>query len=127
MTVRLAHLLAVQQSPLAGVLIGDAHAYDAWGRDIASGHWIGQRTFYQAPLYPYFLGTIYSLAGHHLLAVRLVQVVLGSMACVLLAMATQRMIAQRAEWLPKAGLLPGAGFPGERMVTRMTSSMEVMP
>ena len=34
--------------------------------------------FYQAPLYPYFLGVIYAIVGHSLLAVRLVQAIVGS-------------------------------------------------
>ena len=50
--------------------MGDARGYDAWARRLAAGDWIGTDVFYQAPLYPYFLGVVYALAGHDLLAVR---------------------------------------------------------
>ena len=57
--------------------MGDARGYDQWAQRLAGGDWIGTDVFYQAPLYPYFLGAIYALAGHDLMAVRIVQAVLG--------------------------------------------------
>ena len=54
------------------MLLGDAHGYDEWARRIAGGDWIGSEVFYQAPLYPYFLGVIYAIAGRDLLIVRIV-------------------------------------------------------
>lgn len=49
--------------------------------------WLGSTVFFQTPLYPYFLGALYTLAGRDLLVVRLIQLVLGSTSCVLLALA----------------------------------------
>ncbi len=76
--------------------MGDAQSYHAWGLEIAGGDWLGAETFYQAPLYPYFLGLVYTLFGPSLLAVRLCQIVLGSAACALLAMAGRRLFSQEA-------------------------------
>ncbi len=63
-------------------------------------------------LYPYFLGVIYTIFGHSLLAVRLIQIALGSAACVLLARAGESFISRRAGLA--AGLLlalyPTANF-----------------
>ena len=64
-------------SPFFTVLMGDSRSYDEWARRIAGGEWIGREVFYQAPLYPYFLGVLYAIAGHHLLLVRIVQAILG--------------------------------------------------
>src|SRR5574342_1134898 len=61
--IRLLHIFQLRGSPFFDVLLGDAHGYDEWGRRIAGGEWIGRDVFYQAPLYPYFLGTLYAIAG----------------------------------------------------------------
>src|SRR5689334_10751104 len=54
--VRLTYVIELRDAPIARILIGDALAYDAWARAIAAGDWLGHEVFYQAPLYPYFLG-----------------------------------------------------------------------
>jgi hypothetical protein len=76
--VRLVYIWQIRESPFFDVLMGDARRYDAWAREIASGDWIGQDVFYQAPLYPYFLGSLYAIAGHSLLMVRVCQAVIGT-------------------------------------------------
>jgi tetratricopeptide (TPR) repeat protein len=82
-------------SPFFTVLMGDSRSYDEWARTIAGGDWIGRDVFYQAPLYAYFLGVVYAIGGHHLLLVRILQVILGSIACVLLALAGERFFSRR--------------------------------
>ena len=69
--IRLAHVALLRSSPFFDVLLGDARGYDEWARRIAGGEWIGRDVFYQAPLYPYFLGLLYSIAGRDLLVVRI--------------------------------------------------------
>src|SRR5262249_31225680 len=93
--VRLIYLWQIRSSPFFDTLLGDARAYDAWAQRIAGGEWIGRDFFYQAPLYPYFLGTLYSMFGRDLLVVRVAQSVLGSSACVLLALAARSMFSDR--------------------------------
>ncbi len=44
-------------------LLGDAKGYFDWGLRISEGNWYGSETFYQAPLYPYFLGVLFSVFG----------------------------------------------------------------
>src|SRR5262245_39963008 len=68
-------------------LILDGRLFDAWAQRIAAGDWVGTEVFYQAPLYPYFLATIYALAGHHVILVRVIQAALSVGSCVLLAWA----------------------------------------
>src|ERR1700674_3783215 len=70
LVVRLIHVWQLRRSPFFDILLGDAHGYDEWARRIAGGEWMGRDVFYQAPLYPYFLGVIYAGVGHSLLAVR---------------------------------------------------------
>ncbi len=100
--LRLIYLLQINNVPAAQLLVGDAVTYDAWAGRIAGGEWIGKGVFYQAPLYPYFLGVLYFLlGGKALFAVRLVQIVLGSGSCVLLSR------AGRSFFKSGAGILSG--------------------
>ena len=80
--------------PYFSTLMGDARGYDQWAQRLAGGDWIGTDVFYQAPLYPYFLGLVYAVAGHDLMAVRLVQAVLGSLSAVLVGYAAARLVSR---------------------------------
>lgn len=99
--VRLAHVWFIHDDALASLLLGDAHSYDAWAQRIAGGDWLGDTVFYQAPLYPYFLGVIYAIFGHSLLAVRLAQVIVGAAGCAMLGEAGRRFFS------PVVGLIAG--------------------
>src|SRR5829696_7261891 len=94
--VRLVHIWQIRAAPFSAVLIGDAQGYDTWAQEIARGDWMGHQVFYQAPLYPYGLGLIYSLIGRNLLVVRICQAMLGSVSCVLLASAGRRLFSRQA-------------------------------
>ena len=100
--VRLVHVWQIRRAPFFSLLMGDSHGYDEWARRIAGGEWFGHEVFYQAPLYPYVLGIIYAIAGRHLLLVRLVQAVIGSASCALLALAAARLFSRRS-----AGIVAG--------------------
>ena len=94
--VRLLHVYQLQSSPFFDVLMGDASGYDQWAQRLAAGDWIGREVFYQAPLYPYFLGLLYAVFGRDLLLVRVIQAAIGSASCVLLALAAARLFNARA-------------------------------
>src|SRR5262245_10489368 len=63
LTIRLVHLFQIRRAPFFALLMGDAQSYHAWAKQLAAGDWIGSGIFYQAPLYPYFLGLVYTLLG----------------------------------------------------------------
>ncbi len=96
LAIRLLHLWQMRGTPYFSTLMGDARGYDQWAQRLATGDWVGTDVFYQAPLYPYFLGAIYAVAGHDLMAVRLVQAALGSVSAVLVAWAVARLVSTRA-------------------------------
>ncbi|HTM31830.1 MAG TPA: glycosyltransferase family 39 protein, partial [Vicinamibacterales bacterium] len=104
LAARLAHLWAIRGTPFFDVLMGDARGYDAWATRLASGDWIGTDVFYQAPLYPYFLGGLYAIAGRDLLVVRIVQALVGAASAVLLAQAGERLFSRRVGWIAGLGL-----------------------
>ena len=102
LVLRVLHVWQLRDTPMFAWLLGDAREYDAWARQIASGDWLGQGVFYQAPLYPYFLGMLYAVFGDDLATARIAQALLGAFSCVLLALAGARFFSRRV------GLIAGA-------------------
>ena len=82
--VRSLYLIEIDSIPLFYHLAGDARTYDEWGKNIAAGDWLGRGVFYQAPLYPYFLGLLQVVLGHNLWLIRLIQISLGAISCALI-------------------------------------------
>jgi tetratricopeptide (TPR) repeat protein len=96
LAIRLVHLFQVRRAPFFTLLMGDAQSYHTWAQQIAAGDWIGSDVFYQAPLYPYFLGLVYALLGEAPMVVRLCQAAIGSLACVWLAFAAWHLFSRPA-------------------------------
>ena len=94
--VRLIHIWQLRSSPFFDTLLGDANGYDLWAQRLSGGDWVGSEVFYQAPLYPYFLGAVYALFGRDLLIVRVVQALIGSASCVLIGLAGARLFSKSA-------------------------------
>ena len=103
------HLVQIIPAPFFPFKMGDAASYDTWARTIADGNWLGTEVFYQAPLYPYFLGFIYALWGDDTFTIRLCQLLVGSLSCVLLAGAGWQLFSKRVGLL--AGLIMAAYAP----------------
>ena len=95
-TLRLIYLLQIDSIPLFYHLAGDARTYDEWGQRIAAGDWLGTGVFYQAPLYPYFLGLVQFFFGSNLWLVRLIQITLGALSCSLIFLVGQRLFSRQA-------------------------------
>ena len=85
--VRFVHIRALANTPVFAVLLGDSKRYVEWGAEIAGGNWIGSGAFYQAPLYPYFLGVLFSVFGESIDVIRVAQAIAGTVSCVLVAIA----------------------------------------
>jgi tetratricopeptide (TPR) repeat protein len=108
LAVRLAHFLAVHDQPFFAQLVMDSQEYDRWAQDIAKGHWIGSEVFFQAPLYPYVLATVYTIVGHRLDAVYLLQIAISILGIFALYRATRAMADERLA-LIAAGLAAAYG------------------
>ncbi len=96
LTLRLIYLFQIDTIPLFEHLAGDARTYYEWGQRIAAGDWLGAGVFYQAPLYPYFLGTLQYFFGETLWMVRLIQITLGALSCSLIFLIGQRLFSHQA-------------------------------
>ncbi len=111
--LRIIYLLQIQSIPLFYHLAGDGRTYDEWAQRIAAGDWLGQGVFYQAPLYPYFLAVVQSLFGHNLWLIRLLQILLGSLACAVVFLIGQKLFSRPsgiAAGLLLAGYAPAIFF-----------------
>jgi tetratricopeptide (TPR) repeat protein len=106
---RFIYLWQIKSIPLFYNLPGDPRTYDAWAQRIAAGDWLGQGVFYQAPLYPYFLGVLQTFLGHDLWTIRFIQLVLGALSCALIFVAGRNLISGAAGIV--AGLILAAYAP----------------
>jgi len=100
--VRGLYLVQLSGTPFPHHLIMDAAGYDRWALQIAAGNWLGDKVFYQEPLYPYILALIHLAFGQGLLAVYVVQGIAGVLNCVLVQVLSARVVENR--W---AGVMSG--------------------
>src|SRR5882672_991640 len=101
--LRFVHLLQARSVPIFDALLMDGQSYSAWADRIVAGDWLGDRIFYQAPLYPYFLAVVKLAVGNDLWRIRLVQIAIGSLACGILFLAGRSFFTRRIGVL--AGIL----------------------
>ena len=94
--LRLVYLFQIHSIPLFEHLAGDARTYYEWGQRIAAGDWLGAGVFYQAPLYPYFLGILQFFFGETLWLTRLVQITLGALSCSLIFLIGRQLFSHQA-------------------------------
>jgi len=91
----------------------DAVEYDYLGWSIAQGHGMvthfGDQTSIRFPGYPYFLGLIYFIFGHHHIAVLLVQALLGSLTPVLIYLTARRLFSVKVSQI---AVVVAAVYPG---------------
>lgn len=81
LVIRVIYVLQLRDSPLFSHPILDSEVHDGWARSIVAGRDVFTGAYFKAPLYPWFLATIYKLAGPGYLVPRLVQAVMGSLSC----------------------------------------------
>ncbi len=100
--VRLFFLWDAAQVPLTYNLVSDAKSYFDWAQSIADGDLWGRKigTFYQAPLYPYFLSVQLALGGN-VWTILFVQIILGSIGCGFVFLAARRLFS------PSVGCVAG--------------------
>lgn len=94
--LRFVYLLQARACPMFDGVVVDGDSYWRWSSALVAGDWTGSKIFYQAPLYPYFLGVTRLVVGDDLWNVRIVQIVLGAIACGILAIAARRFLGRGA-------------------------------
>jgi tetratricopeptide (TPR) repeat protein len=103
LVIRLLYFLEYRRSPFFDFLHLDPLYYHDWALRIASGDWLGKEVFEQSPLYPYLLAIYFSLFGHGLTLLRLLQFLLGAVTATLTCVLGGRLFGRAA------GLVAGIG------------------
>jgi 4-amino-4-deoxy-L-arabinose transferase-like glycosyltransferase len=101
--VRFAFVAGIADEPAVRYPVLDAHAYHEWALAILAGDWLGDRVYYQDPLYPFFLAGLYRVFGVGSLGVLLAQSALDAVSVALL-FATARRLFDRTTALVAGGL-----------------------
>lgn len=83
LTINLVVISDYRNSPFAKITVWDADIYWKWAQNIAAGNLLGNAIFHQTPLYPYFLSILVLFFGKNLVAVYIVQAILGAFSVVL--------------------------------------------
>ncbi len=97
LVLRLVYLLQIQHTPLTDFLLVDSKFYHEWAKSIAAGDWLGgTRTFVMAPLYAYFLALVYSITGPVFQNALVLQILIGSLSCVLGFYVTKKYFGTQA-------------------------------
>ncbi len=89
--LRFAFFYQMAKSPISDMLATDSQTYNDWARALAGGDWLGKAVFFASPLYPYLLGLVYRLVGYHLHVALFLQIVLGTLNCLLLFILTRKL------------------------------------
>jgi tetratricopeptide (TPR) repeat protein len=82
--IRLIYLKQIKLNPYFDTPQLDALWHHNQAKEISAGDFLGKEVFFRAPLYPYFLGTLYALFGESFYLPRLIQIIIGSLNCVLI-------------------------------------------
>ncbi len=83
----------------------DSRYHDDWAWGVASGEWepriagVRDEPYFRAPLYPYFLSSLYRVFGHDYFAARLIQIIVGSISALLLFLLVQMLFGAVTAWI----------------------------
>lgn len=102
--VRSLHL-ATAKGPWWDDPLIDGDYNDFLGVELAAGRGIPPGPFWQPPLYPWVLGALYRVVGHHLWAPRLAQSVLGALVAMMTFDLARAALPGRPRLALSAGLL----------------------
>ena len=128
--VRLTYFVELQSTPYFDPPSGaDSSWHHEWARDIASGKQAPAEPFFRAPLYPYFLGTVYRLTGASVSAAAFAQLLLGVVSCLLTFNLGRMMFGNRigvAAGIVTAFYGPAMYFEGELLTTALSVPLNLL-
>ena len=83
-------------NPYYSIASMDSAVYVNWAQLINQEGWLGTETFYRAPFYPYLLSIIFWFAPNNLLAVYIMQLVMGICSVIFIYSIGKRIYCERA-------------------------------
>lgn len=97
--VRFIYILGISRLPLFDFPFADALYNLDWAKQIASGELWAKAPFFRAPLYPFFLSLLIKIFGEDLYFLRVVQILIGSLSCVLIYLLARRLFNSKVALL----------------------------
>ena len=96
-TLRVVYLVQTQDNPLFLPVDNglDPSLHHNRAKLISQGVGLSPDFIYGMPLYPYFLAAVYKFFGESVFAVRLIQMLLGTLSCFLIYLITKQIFNQR--------------------------------
>ena len=107
--LRVTYVFQLRSCPFYGHEMMDPLYHHQWAQAFAAGETFVEGAYFRAPLYPWFLGTIYWLFGTASIVPRIVQAVLGSLSCGLLFLIGRQVFSRTVGVL--AGLCMACYWP----------------
>jgi len=96
LAVRAAYLYDSSDNPTFFAPVVDSLTYDLNARDLANGLAMGREFFWQQFFYPFFLSIVYFVSNSSIVFAKVVQILLGSVTCVLTYQLGKRVFGERA-------------------------------
>ena len=130
LSLRMLYLLQADDGALFGHPIVDARTYVRAALHLSEGHWIGPpQTFWQPPLYSYFLGGLFTLFGENYHLPRFVQAASGTAVCLLTFSLGRRAFSPTVGYLAAAAAAlygPFLYFEGELLPASLALSFNTL-
>jgi len=95
LALRLLYVAQISHTPYYEPKWLDPLFYWSWAGEIAAGNWLGDRIFFQSPLYAYVLAVFRVAFGDRIFPILLAQAVLGAATCVLTLRIARRVLGER--------------------------------
>jgi 4-amino-4-deoxy-L-arabinose transferase-like glycosyltransferase len=89
--IRFIYLLGIKRLPLFEFPFADALYNLDWAKEIVAGSLWAKAPFFRAPLYPFFLSLLIKVFGKDLFVLRIIQIFIGSLSCVLIYLLARRL------------------------------------
>lgn len=102
--LKLAYVIQSADATHVTVPIMDSEYYYRMAEDIMSGGFVRGEAYFMGPLYPYVLAILFGIFGKSIMAVRIVQAVVGSLTVVLTWMIGRRIMRPSVAFLAAAML-----------------------
>lgn len=94
--VRLLYLYESSANPSFGYPIVDSGNYDSLARSLAAGDGMSEQFFWQPFFYPFFLSVVYLVSNSSIICVKVIQVLLGCVTCLLTYHLGKRIFSRTA-------------------------------
>jgi len=96
-SIRLVYVMQIRDAPYFNNPAGDSAYFLERAQEILAGDVLGQGVpFYSSPLYPYFIAFVFWLFGQEMLVLCIIQILIGSMNCLVIYLITRKLSGSQA-------------------------------